>query len=226
MNPQNRQAIDSIFTRLAEIEKTGPARDGEAEALIHSRLSEQPGSAYYLAQTVIVQEQALQAAQQKIQTLEQRASAQTAASTSPARGLGYGFGRGSAEVPAPEMDDAASANAGFGSRAMATSGHGGGLGQRLGFDGQGNNAGQQARPAGGGGFMAGAMQTALGVAGGMMLGNMLSGLFANSAEAAQGTAAETGDQNAVAESGMEDSPAQMDGWNDSADFNDGGFDDV
>lgn len=39
MNPQDRQAIDSIFTRLAEVEKTGPARDGAAEALIHTRLS-------------------------------------------------------------------------------------------------------------------------------------------------------------------------------------------
>ena len=98
MNQQDRQAIDSIFTRLAEVEKTGPARDGEAEAHIQSRLNEQPGSAYYLAQTVMVQEQALHAAQQKIQALE-RGSAAAPSSTHAAAagtsglGLGYGFGR-------------------------------------------------------------------------------------------------------------------------------------
>ncbi|NCA71630.1 MAG: DUF2076 family protein, partial [Sphingobacteriia bacterium] len=37
----------------------------------------------------------------------------------------------------------------------------------------------------GGGFMAGAMQTAVGVAGGMLLANAVSGLFSSPAEAAE-----------------------------------------
>jgi hypothetical protein len=42
---------------------------------------------------------------------------------------------------------------------------------------------------GGGGFMAGAMQTAMGVAGGMLLANAVSGLFAGEAEASAPEAA-------------------------------------
>ena len=41
----------------------------------------------------------------------------------------------------------------------------------------------------GGGFMAGAMQTAVGVAGGMLLANAVGGLFAGDAEAAPAEAA-------------------------------------
>lgn len=37
----------------------------------------------------------------------------------------------------------------------------------------------------GGGFMAGAMQTAMGVAGGMLLANAMSGLFAGDAQASE-----------------------------------------
>ncbi len=209
MNQQDRQAIDSIFTRLAEVEKTGPARDGEAEAHIRSRLNGQPGSAYYLAQTVMVQEQALHAAQQKIQALEQgfatpaASSANTAAAG--ASGLGYGFGRsvnGAASTPGtPALQN------GVGAGAVDSDNQGAGPGQRLGFGGQGNgqsnNVGQQTRPAGGG-FMAGAMQTALGVAGGVMLGNMLGGLFGTNAEASTPEeGAEASGQGAAAETDVE-----------------------
>ena len=43
----------------------------------------------------------------------------------------------------------------------------------------------QQQPGQGGGFLAGAMQTAMGVAGGVLLGNAIAGLFSSPAEAAE-----------------------------------------
>jgi hypothetical protein len=193
--------------------------------LIHARLSEQPGSAYYLAQTVMVQKQALQAAQQKIQALEQCAVPQTAAPVGQASGFGYGFGRNFAEAPAPAAG--ATAGMGMGARAVDSGSQGGGLGQRLGLVGQGNHAGQQARATSGGGFMAGAMQTALGVAGGVMLGNMLGGLFGNNAEAATSDASVDASGGDAVDAGGQGLPAQDVGYDDGGGWDDGGgFDDI
>ena len=67
--------------------------------------------------------------------------------------------------------------------------------------------------AGGGGFLAGAAQTALGVAGGFLLGNAIAGMFGGSGEA---QAAETNPQT---EQPQSDEPQA-----DSAGYDDGGFD--
>jgi hypothetical protein len=73
MQDQERDLIDGLFNRLKAYE-TQP-RDPEAERLIASRIAGQPGSPYLLAQTVLVQEHALKAAQQRIAELEAKASA-------------------------------------------------------------------------------------------------------------------------------------------------------
>jgi hypothetical protein len=63
MTPQERQIIESLFQRLARGAAQAGPRDPEAEALIQQRLQGFPGGPYYLAQTLIVQEQALQQAE-------------------------------------------------------------------------------------------------------------------------------------------------------------------
>ncbi|MFT0546237.1 DUF2076 domain-containing protein [Allopusillimonas ginsengisoli] len=180
MNPQDRNAIESVFNRIQEVEQQGGQRDNDAEQLIHDRLQKQPGSAYYLAQTVLIQEQALKNAQQRIQELEKSPSA----STSGAALSSGGFGR----QPAPTQRPASTPSpSGFGR----------------------NHPG-----AAGGGFMAGALQTAMGVAGGVMLGNMLGGLF-------------SGNDAQAGELPPEETPAQDEPEQDH-DYasDDGGFDDL
>ena len=235
MNGQDRQAIEGVFSRLGELERQGVTRDPQADTFIQSRMQEQPGAAYFLAQTVVVQDQALQAAQARIAELEQRAGAAGAGMAGASAGSGrpatvgaaggssldYAFGR----QPSPEA----------GAQAAAP-GQPQSLAQKLGF-GNGGQAGgaAQAAPAGnrnapgagGGGFLAGAMQTAMGVAGGMMLGNMLGGLFggneANAAtppEGTQGAEAAAPAQDAQADAGYDDGG----GMDDGGGF-DGGFDD-
>lgn len=70
---------------------------------------------------------------------------------------------------------------------------------------QGSGPWNSGRPSGGGGFMAGAAQTAMGVAGGVLLGNAIGGMFAGPADASE----------------MEQEPAMED----EAGYDEGGFDD-
>jgi len=73
MNIVDRQAIEDLFTRLKDTESEGGPRDEEAEALIAKRVERQPAVAYYLAQTVLVQQWALNQAQRRLDGLEARA---------------------------------------------------------------------------------------------------------------------------------------------------------
>lgn len=190
MNAQDRQAIEQVFSRLEAVERQAGPRDEEAEAMIQERMRTQPGSAYYLAQTVVIQQQALENAQRRIQELEQqggRPAGQTAAAGTATGGFGrFGFGRSAAQ-PTPNAAPAVPP------------------GQATGFG----------RSAGGGGFLAGAAQTAMGVAGGMMLGSLLGGMFgSNAAHAAEPSPDQAADP--AADGGHDEG-----GWDDG-----GGMDDM
>jgi hypothetical protein len=66
MNAQEQQMIESLFQRLAQgVGRAGP-RDAEAEALIQQHMQAMPGSGYYMAQPILMQERALQEAQQRL----------------------------------------------------------------------------------------------------------------------------------------------------------------
>ena len=73
LSPEDRQAIEGLFERLAAVERRSGPRDAEAEALIRELMRRQPGAAYYLAQTVLVQETALTDARERILELERAA---------------------------------------------------------------------------------------------------------------------------------------------------------
>jgi uncharacterized protein len=45
MNDRDRQAIDDLFKRLAQVERAALPRDAEAEALIRRRVAESPRAA-------------------------------------------------------------------------------------------------------------------------------------------------------------------------------------
>lgn len=148
MDGNDRHAIEDLFQRLSEAERRLPERDPEAEALIRSEIQRNPAAPYYMAQTIVVQQQALANAQDRIAELE-------------ARGSGGLFGG--------LFGDAGGDRRGVRPAEM-----------RRGFDG-GDRSPWGNR--GGGGFLAGAAQTAMGVAGGVLLGNMLSGALFGGSEA-------------------------------------------
>ena len=85
MNRDEQGLIQNLFGKLSEAERAAPPRDSEAESFIRDSVARQPGAPYYMAQTIIIQEQALEAAQARIQALEAQAS-------QPKAGAGGFFG--------------------------------------------------------------------------------------------------------------------------------------
>lgn len=157
MDRNDQQAIDQLFGKLQAVERQAPPRDAEAEAFIRDRIAGQPAAPYYMAQTIVVQEQALNAAQARIEELEAEAARR------PSGGGLFGslFGGGDAGRTRPRP------------RAGSVPGLGGAP--------QPPYPGHQPRP--GGGFLAGAAQTAMGVAGGVLLGNAIAGMLGGGGEA-------------------------------------------
>lgn len=77
MQSQERDLITGLFGRLQQFE--AQQRDPEAEALISGSVARQPAAPYLMVQTVLVQEQALKAAQERIAELEAKVTAAPAA---------------------------------------------------------------------------------------------------------------------------------------------------
>jgi hypothetical protein len=203
MNSDERQMLQSLFSRLGEAERGAPPRDGEAESFIRDRVSSAPHLPYYMAQTIIVQDEALKAANARIEELE-RAERERPAQSSGGGGFLSGlFGGGSSAsrdsrpmgVP---QGYRSGQDAGYGQQQPSRGGPWGGgapqpqggygqapIGAQGGYGAQpgyGQPAGYQPPMQGGrgGGFLAGAAQTAMGVAGGVVLGNMLGNMFGGS----------------------------------------------
>jgi hypothetical protein len=68
MTPQERQLVAELFDRLATLE--GNKRDPQAEALINEGARHAPNALYALVQTVLVQDEALRSADERIRELE------------------------------------------------------------------------------------------------------------------------------------------------------------
>jgi hypothetical protein len=68
MTPQERQLVDDLFDRLSKVE-TAP-RDPDAVAAVGQGLRRAPNATYALVQTVLLQDEALKRAHDRIQELE------------------------------------------------------------------------------------------------------------------------------------------------------------
>jgi uncharacterized protein len=143
MNPQEQQMIESLFQRLAQAAPQAGPRDPEAEALIQQRFQSLPGAAYYMAQTLLMQERALQQA-------EARLGAGGGGSFMPPGGPPqYGLPYPPQPQPYPQYQQYP----------------------------QPQPYVQQQQPGGGmGGFLAGAGKIALGVGGGILVADAVTGL--------------------------------------------------
>jgi uncharacterized protein len=159
MTPQERELLTGLFDRLKQVERN--PKDEEAEAFIAQAMAAQPSAPYFMAQVLLVQDQALSAAQARIRQLQQEIEAARSQPAAPARSflgdapaLGpWGAHRGTAAPPASPSP--ASPPPAAGSPASA----------------------QAAQSGGSGGFLRGALQTAAGVAGGALLFEGINSLF-------------------------------------------------
>jgi hypothetical protein len=190
MTPEERQMLGGLFQRVNSAAAT--QRDPEAESFITDAVRAAPHAPYVLAQTVLVQQQALEAAANRISQLE--ASTQQSAEQNQEHGSFLGnlgksiFGSGpSSPPPRPDSDPQAyQRTAPPPPRGYAPPPPQGGYPppppqgyapQPQGYPPQPGPWGQPQPSAGGGGFLQNAASTATGVAGGVVLGNLLGGLF-------------------------------------------------
>src|SRR5581483_43697 len=72
MTPDERNMLTDLANKIAQT--PAPPRDPEAEDLIRTRIGARPDALYLMTQTVLIQNLALQHAQQQIQELQQRSS--------------------------------------------------------------------------------------------------------------------------------------------------------
>jgi hypothetical protein len=71
-NQDDRAAIDGLFDRIEDVARNSQPRDPDAETLMQRRLQEFPPAPYYMAQTILIQEEALRQAQARIEQLERQ----------------------------------------------------------------------------------------------------------------------------------------------------------
>lgn len=150
MNEQDRQAIEQLFQRLTDVEKTAAPRDAESEALIREFIQRRPQAAYYMAQTIIVQQKALEEAERRLQasngydSVDNRQEDDFTSDRMRSSGSGVPVSGKRFPIPSMAADRQSAAQSGGG---------------------------------GGGGFLAGAAQTAVGVAGGLLLGSAIGSML-------------------------------------------------
>jgi hypothetical protein len=144
MDQNERGIIDDLFDRLRRAEGQSEPREPEAEALIARHVAAQPAAPYYMAQAIVVQQEAFARAQSRVQELERQLAA---------RGSGGFLGGLFGGQDAPSSAAPARADRAAGA------------------------VGDYRRAAAGGGFLAGAMQTALGVASGFLIADAISALL-------------------------------------------------
>jgi hypothetical protein len=194
-----------------------PPVDREADALIGDLFTRHPEARYRITQTAFVQEHALVQAQNRIQELEwelENAHRQTQAQQSRGGLFGGMFGGGQRPVPMTPRPVPMQPPGGYNPAMM--------------------------QQGGGGGFLRTAAMTAAGVAGGLVLGNMLMGAFSGDGAAQAATGAGAFGQEAVptsaspwsdpgsaaAEQGWADQGGGQEGWGSQSDASAGSYDDA
>jgi hypothetical protein len=180
MTPQERKLVEDLFERLATLERN--PREADAEETIRAGLRKAPNAAYALVQTVLLQEEALRQANERIRELQSAEPVQQPGSggfLDSMRDAVFGGGNSrSAVPPVGGGDRPMGVPAGFPRSAEQTQPQGGAPYP------------QQAEPVRGGGiggsFLGTAAAAAAGVIGGTLLMNSLKGAFGGDQAQAHG----------------------------------------
>lgn len=186
MNSEEQTLIDGLFSRLQQAETEAAPRDAQAEARIKEHLTRQPAAGYFMTQAILVQEAAIKsldeqnkkltAQVQQLQAELQQAKAQTTAPAPSSGGfLSSIFGGGNRDPQPAPVQSAPVSNGGGWREPARPSFNSQPPQQNFGAPPQNYAPPQQA--AAGSSFLGGALKTAAGVAGGVMLAQGISSLF-------------------------------------------------
>jgi uncharacterized protein len=168
MTPQERKLVEDLFERLATLERN--PREPDAEDAIRAGLRKAPNATYALVQTVLLQEEALRQANERIRELESAEPPQTQGGgfLDSMRGAVFGGGNTRSSVPPVGGDRPMGVPAGFPRSGDQYQAQGGAPYPQ-----------QAEAPRGGfgGSFLGTAAAAAAGVIGGTLLMNSLKGAF-------------------------------------------------
>jgi len=171
MQREEQQLIEGLFSRLKQAESQTAARDAAAEQLINQHLQAQPGAPYYMAQAILIQEAALKKLNEKVSALESQVAQlqqQQQQQQQPAQSSGGFlsglFGSGSRQQQPVQQQQQQPSPWNSAPQQPA----------------QQQYAPAQAVAPRGTGFLGGALQTAVGVAGGVVMADMLTSMFHHS----------------------------------------------
>ena len=157
MQNEEQQLIDNLFSRLKQAETQSGPRDAGAEQLIKQHLQSQPGAPYYMSQAILIQEAALKKLNAQVADLENRlaqAQQQQQAPQQSSGGFLSSLFCGGSRQSAPQQQQPV-----WNSAPQQPQ-------QQYAQPPQQQYA---APPARGTGFLGGALQTAVGVAGGVVM---------------------------------------------------------
>lgn len=167
MEQNTQQLIDDLFAKLKQAEQQNSQRDSEAQSLIDKHLIAQPSAPYYMAQTMIIQQATIKQLQNQLEALQ---ASQQQTSSNKGGFLSGLFGH---KQQAPN-------NGGWQQQPYNTQNAQANYNQthynQGGYPPGGAGFGGYSRS---GSFLGGALQTAAGVAGGMMLGNLMMDMFSS-----------------------------------------------
>lgn len=166
MKDKEKKLIENLFQRLRNTELNSSERDNEANTLIQDLVKKQPYSSYYMAQTILIQETAIKKLSVKVEELNKQISDLNLNKTDKKPSFLSSFFK--KESISPEVSNnniwQKNQNSSASYNPLSTS-------PSMMSTAATNNSG---------GFLKNALQTATGVAGGMILGNMLMNVFNHS----------------------------------------------
>jgi hypothetical protein len=151
MTPDERNMLADLANKFAQTPE--PPKDPEAEEFIRSRIGSRPDALYLMTQTVLIQNLALQRAQEQIQELQQRSQ------TAPIAAVGSFLGQAAPRASGGYAPPYASPNPAPPQYAAPSP--------------------SGPSPSGAGSFLRGAAQTAAGVAAGALAFEGISSLFSH-----------------------------------------------
>ena len=175
MTPQERQLVDDLFDRLAKVESA--PREADAQAVIADGQRRAPNAIYALVQTVLLQDEALKRAHERINELEGSSAPEQAAPGGFLDTMRDALFGGNNQGQNQPRGSVPSVRPGDQSRPAWNTGQVMGQPQQGGY-GQQPQMGQQApQPGRGGSFLGTAAAAAAGMVGGSLLMNSLGGMM-------------------------------------------------
>ncbi|WP_343153015.1 DUF2076 domain-containing protein [Buchnera aphidicola] len=167
MQKEEKILIENLFKKIKKVESQSSQKDLSAEKLIKNMLEKQPNSIYYLTQIVLIQELAIEKMNQKIQLLNDKLQKKEKENNYNSKSFLFGC----FDFLKNKKDNFKKKNENFLSDTVDKQK------KFSAIEKEKKDFSQSTKNIGTNSFLANALQTAVGVASGIVIGNVLTNLF-------------------------------------------------